>query len=193
MFVFGNTIGMKFIRGVMGKNVRPTERTATLFRMALAMTLIIGVSQFTDLIKEMFKSMNSDDPVRTFDDLAKKKKKYGQDSLLEAVARTNIFGPTTSIKLALDGYKYGSSPLVSLLLGPFGSSVDKILIGLGEAMGTGKSKKLARALADSVPLLNQNREAKKEIVDLLAGEHKNYDDIFEFRNDTNLDEYFGRI
>ena len=193
MFVFGNTIGMKFIRGVMGKNVRPTERTATLFRMALAMTLIMGVSQFTDLIKEMFKSMDSDDPVRTFDDLTKKKKKYGQDSLFEAVARTNIFGPTTSIKLALDGYKYGSSPLVSLLLGPFGSSVDKILIGLGEAMGTGKSKRLARALADSVPLLNQNREAKKEIVDLLAGDNKNYDDIFEFRNDTNLDEYFGRI
>jgi len=192
MFVFGNTIGMKFIRGVMGKNVRPTERTATLFRMALAMTLIMGVSQFTDLIKEMFKSMDSDDPVRTFDDLTKKKKKYGQDSLFEAVARTNIFGPTTSIKLALDGYKYGSSPLVSLLLGPFGSSVDKILIGLGEAMGTGKSKRLARALADSVPLLNQNREAKKEIVDLLAGDNKNYDDIFEFRNDTNLDEYFGR-
>ena len=137
--------------------------------------------------------MDSDDPVRTFDDLAKKKKKYGQDSLLEAVARTNIFGPTTSIKLALDGYKYGSSPLVSFLLGPFGSSVDKILIGLGEAMGTGKSKRLARALADSVPLLNQNREAKKEIVDLLTGEHKNYDNIFEFRNDTNLDEYFGRI
>ena len=193
MFVFGNTIGMKFIRGVMGKNVRPTERTATLFRMALAMTLIIGVSQFTDLIKEMFKSMDSDDPVRTFDDLAKKKKKYGQDSLFEAVARTNIFGPTTSIKLALDGYKYGSSPLVSLLLGPFGSSVDKILIGLGEAMGTGKSKRLARALADSVPLLNQNREAKAQIVKILAGEDKNYDDIFEFRNDTNLDEYFGRI
>ena len=193
MFVFGNTIGMKFIRGVMGKNVRPTERTATLFRMALAMTLIIGVSQFTDLIKEMFNSMDSDDPVRTFGDLTKKKKKYGQDSLFEAVARTNIFGPTTSIKLALDGYKYGSSPLVSLLLGPFGSSVDKILIGLGEAMGTGKSKRLARALADSVPLLNQNREAKKQIVDLLAGEDKNYDDIFEFRNDTNLDEYFGRI
>ena len=193
MFVFGNTIGMKFIRGVMGKNVRPTERTATLFRMALAMTLIMGVSQFTDLIKEMFKSMDSDDPVRTFNDLARKKKKYGQDSLFESIARTNIFGPTTSIKLALDGYKYGSSPLVSLLLGPFGSSVDKILIGLGEAMGTGKSKRLARALADSVPLLNQNREAKKQIVDLLAGEDKNYDDIFEFRNDTNLDEYFGRI
>ena len=191
MFVFGNTIGMKFIRGVMGKNVRPTERTATLFRMALAMTLIMGVSQFTDLIKEMFKSMDSDDPVRTFDELAKKKKKYGQDSLFEAVARTNIFGPTTSIKLALDGYKYGSSPLVSLLLGPFGSSVDKILIALGEAMGTGKSKRLARALADSTPILNQNREAKAQVVKILAGEDKNYDDIFEFRNDTNLDEYFG--
>ena len=191
MFVFGNTIGMKFIRGVMGKNVRPTERTATLFRMALAMTLIIGVSQFTDLIKEMFKSMDSDDPVRTFDDLARKKKKYGQDSLFESIARTNIFGPTTSIKLALDGYKYGSSPLVSLLLGPFGSSVDKILIGLGEAMGTGKSKRLARALADSTPILNQNREAKAQVVKILAGEDKNYDDIFEFRNDLNLDEYFG--
>ena len=191
MFVFGNTIGMKFIRGVMGKNVRPTERTATLFRMALAMTLIIGVSQFTDLIKEMFKSMDSDDPVRTFDDLTKKKKKYGQDSLLESIARTNIFGPTTSIKLALDGYKYGSSPLVSLLLGPFGSSVDKILIGAGEAMGTGKSKRLARAIADSTPILNQNREAKAEFVKILTGEDKNYNDIFEFRNDLNLDEYFG--
>lgn len=191
MFVFGNTIGMKFIRGVMGKNVRPTERAATLFRMALAMTLIIGVSQFTDLIKEMFKSMNSDDPVRTFDDLARKKKKYGQDSLFESIARTNIFGPTTSIKLALDGYKYGSSPLVSLLLGPFGSSVDKILIGAGEAMGTGKSKRLARAIADNTPILNQNREAKAEFVKILAGEDKNYDDIFEFRNDLNLDEYFG--
>ena len=191
MFVFGNTIGMKFIRGVMGKNVRPTERTATLFRMALAMTLIMGVSQFTDLIKEMFKSMDSDDPVRTFNDLARKKKKYGQDSLFESIARTNIFGPTTSIKLALDGYKYGSSPLVSLLLGPFGSSVDKILIGAGEAMGTGKSKRLARAIADSTPILNQNREAKAEFVKILTGEDKNYNDIFEFRNDLNLDEYFG--
>ena len=191
MFVFGNTIGMKFIRGVMGKNVRPTERTATLFRMALAMILIMGVSQFTDLIKEMFKSMDSDDPVRTFDDLTRKKKKYGQDSLFESIARTNIFGPTTSIKLALDGYKYGSSPLVSLLLGPFGSSVDKILIGAGEAMGTGKSKRLARAIADSTPILNQNREAKAEFVKILTGEDKNYNDIFEFRNDLNLDEYFG--
>ena len=193
MFVFGNTIGMRLIRGVMGKNVRPTERATTLFKYALAMTLIMGVSQFTELIKQMYYSMNSDDPVRTFDDLAKRKKQYGKDSLFESIARTNIFGATTSIKLALDGYKYGSSPLVSLLLGPFGSAIDKTLLGAGEYMGTGKSKRLARAIADNMPVVNQNRAAKEQLFNILIGEDDNYDNIFHFRNDLNLDEYFGRI
>ena len=60
-------------------------------------------------------------------------------------------------------------------------------------MGTGKSKIIARAIADSMAIVNQNRAAKEQLINILTGEDNNYDNIFHFRNDLNLDEYFGRI
>ena len=73
------------------------------------------------------------------------------------------------------------------------SAIDKTLLGAGEYMGTGKSKRLARAIADNMPVVNQNRAAKEQLINILIGEDDNYDNIFHFRNDLNLDEYFGRI
>ena len=189
MFVFGNTVGMKMLRGTVGTNVRPTQRLSNIFKATLALSLIMAASQFTDLLKEMVKSAGTDDPVTNFDELMKKKKQYGQEGLVDAVLRTNVAGGGTSLKIALDSYKYGSSPLVSILGGPIGTSLDKFLIAGGKAM-EGKPRSLARQFVNSLPFVNINREIKDDLVNILIGEKEGIENYEDFRKQLGLDNYF---
>lgn len=189
MFVFGNTVGMKILRGVIGNNVRPTERINTIFRATLGLTLIMGVASYTDLLKEMIKSAGSDEPVKNFNQLKARQKQYGTDGMIDAIARTNIAGGASSLKIALDAHKYGSSPLVSILGGPVGTTLDKYLIGIGKA-AEGKPKSFYRALVNTLPFLNVNREIKNDIVDILMGEKEDIESYEDFRKKTGLNKYF---
>ena len=114
-FVFGNTVGFRLLKNLIGKDRTPNQRTASLFRYGVAMSMIILVSMYTDLLKEMFRSASSDDPIENLEDLLRKKEERGQNYVFDVIAGTNIAGGATSFKLALDAARYGASPLVSIL------------------------------------------------------------------------------
>ena len=71
--MFGNTVGFRLLKNLIGKDRTPNQRTASLFRYGVAMSMIILVSMYTDLLKEMFRSASSDDPTENLDDLLRKR------------------------------------------------------------------------------------------------------------------------
>ena len=189
-FVFGNTVGFRLLKNLIGKDRTPNQRTASLFRYGVAMSMIILVSMYTDLLKEMFRSASSDDPTENLDDLLRKKEERGQNYIFDVIAGTNIAGGATSFKLALDAARYGASPLVSILLGPIGAKVDGLLRGISKATKDDPSvRPLVRELVTLNPVFAANRGARDKAVDLILGNDSDFDSYEDFSKKIGLDKY----
>jgi len=154
------------------------------------MSMIILVSMYTDLLKEMFRSASSDDPTENLDDLLRKKEERGQNYIFDVIAGTNIAGGATSFKLALDAARYGASPLVSILLGPIGAKVDGVLRSISKATKDDPSvRPLVRELVTLNPVFAANRGARDKAVDLILGNDSDFDSYEDFSKKIGLDKY----
>lgn len=193
-FVFGNTVGFRLLKNLIGVGKTPTQRLNTLFKYGVSLSMIVLVSMYTDLLKEMFRSANSDEPINDLEDLIKKREEQGQNYIFDVLAGTNIAGGGTSFKIALDAARYGTSPLVSLLLGPVGTKADAIMKGISRLYKDDpNAKPLVREILSLNPVFAVNREARKNAVDIIVGDHSEFDSYEEFSRKLDLDNYFKNI
>ena len=189
-FVFGNTVGFRLLKNLIGTNRSPTQRLTTLFRYGVALSLIMLVAMFTDLTKEMFKTAGSDEPVKDLDDLLKKKKELNQNYLFDVMAGTNIFGGMTSLQMALKSARYGASPLLGLLAGPVGTKLDEFLKAVSNRFATSDKtkadKRIVRELLKTHPVFAVNKEARDNAINLIIGEDDNFNSYEDFNKEFDL-------
>jgi len=190
-FVFGNTVGFRLLKNLIGSNRTPTQRVNTLFRYGVALSMIMLVAMFTDLTKEMFKTAGSDEPIKDLDDLLKKKKELKQNYLFDVIAGTNIFGGMTSLQMALKSARYGSSPLLGLLAGPVGTKLDEFLKAVSNRFTssdkTKADKRIVRELLRTHPVFAVNKEARDNAIDIIIGEDDNFNSYEDFNKEFDLD------
>lgn len=186
-FVFGNTVGFQLLKKLIGTNVRPTERANALLKNGVAMSMIILVSMYTDLLKEMFRSSGTDDEIKDLKALIKKRTDNGQNYVFDVIAGTNIAGGGTAFKHALDAARYGQSPLVSLLLGPIGSKADALFKGVSNVLKDDpNAKPLVREVLTINPILSANKDARDAAIKMILGEDDDFKSYEEFIKDMDL-------
>ena len=83
---------------------------------------------------------------------------------------------------------------MSLLLGPVGTKADAIMKGISKLYKDDpNAKPLVREVLSLNPVFAVNREARKNAVDIIVGDHSEFDSYEEFSRKLDLDNYFKNI